>query len=119
MVCSLYLFPGSYTGYVADSLPGGSLYNGVAFKDNNYYGPVPLAAKYEPYWNYGRPNFGVPAPVTNTIHLTPNRHNYRRHMNFLKNIRWEYGGFLPPLRPSVEIDEFGNPIHREDFDSRR
>lgn len=111
------VFAGSY-GYVADSLPGGSLYSGVAFKDNNYYGPAPLA-KYEPYWSYGRTNFLAPAaPVSNTIHLTPNRYNYRRHLNFLKNIRWEYGGFKPPLIPSVEIDEFGNPIHR-DLDSRR
>lgn len=110
---------------MADSLPGGSLYNGVAFKDNHYYGPVPLA-KYEPYWSYGRANFVAPvvapqlpaASVGNTIHLTPNRYNYRRHMNFLKNIRWEYGGFKPPLIPSVEIDEFGNPIHM-DFDTRR
>lgn len=111
------VFLGSY-GYVPDSLPGGSLYNGVAIQDNHYYGPAPVA-KYDPYWSYGRTNYLAPAaPVSNTIHLTPNRYNYRRHMNFLKNIRWEYGGFKPPLIPSVEIDEFGNPIHR-DLDSRR
>lgn len=30
---------------------------------------------------------------------------------FSKDIRWEYGGFKPPLVPSVEIDSFGNPLN--------
>lgn len=37
---------------------------------------------------------------------------YRRNSNFAKNLRWEYG-FKPPLIPSIEIDEHGNPIERE------
>lgn len=39
-------------------------------------------------------------------------HKYRRNSNFAKNLRWEYG-FKPPLIPSIEIDEHGNPIDRE------
>lgn len=31
--------------------------------------------------------------------------------SFWKDIRWEFGGFKPPLIPSVAIDEFGNPLH--------
>lgn len=37
---------------------------------------------------------------------------YRRNINFGKSLRWEYG-FRPPLIPSVEIDEHGNPINKE------
>lgn len=44
-------------------------------------------------------------------HPTPKsvrRHRNARH-NFESNIRMEYG-FMPPLRPSLEIDENGQPI---------
>lgn len=33
--------------------------------------------------------------------------------DFGKNLRWEYG-FLPPMVPSLEIDEYGNPIDKKE-----
>ncbi|KAJ6649340.1 hypothetical protein Bhyg_04574 [Pseudolycoriella hygida] len=54
-----------------------------------------------------------PPPLQHQTHLwlrqTP---KYRRNINFAKSLRWEYG-FRPPLIPSVEIDEHGNPINKE------
>lgn len=45
-------------------------------------------------------------------HLTHHhsRPNYSGGLN-VKELRWEYG-FKPPLIPSTEIDDFGNPIKR-------
>lgn len=37
---------------------------------------------------------------------------FRRQSDYGKNLRIEYG-FKPPMIPSVEIDENGNPINSE------
>lgn len=52
-----------------------------------------------------------PPPIQNSLTNFDSKLNkYSNGLDF-KDIRWEYG-FKPPLIPSVEIDEFGNPIHR-------
>lgn len=56
-----------------------------------------------------------PPPLQLHNHLwSPYRQTpkFRRNINFGKSLRWEYG-FRPPLIPSVEIDEHGNPINKE------
>lgn len=61
------------------------------YKDE-YYGPAPLTTD---FWNLqGGFNSGV---------------KYRRHSDYGKNLRIEYG-FKPPMVPSTEIDENGIPI---------
>lgn len=55
----------------------------------------------------------VPPRVSNTRNnLNHNRIFRNARSNFGKNLKIEYG-FLPPLIPSLEIDEHGNPIHKD------
>ncbi|GAB0086972.1 uncharacterized protein DMENIID0001_012110 [Sergentomyia squamirostris] len=82
-----------HSGSGADSVGHNAYSTGVIFKDD-YYGPLPMKTD---YWSYG-------------AHLP--RFKYRRNLDYLKNIRWEYG-FKPPLVPSPEIDELGNPINKD------
>lgn len=65
------------------------------YKDD-YLGPPPLKNH---FWQYD-----------NT--LSSSNTKLRKTLNFGKSMRWEYG-FKPPMRPSVEIDEHGNPINRQ------
>uniref|UniRef100_A0A182R1D6 Uncharacterized protein n=1 Tax=Anopheles farauti TaxID=69004 RepID=A0A182R1D6_9DIPT len=59
---------------------------------DDYVGPTPLL---EDHW-------AVKSDV-----------KFRRSPNYGKSLRIEYGGFKPPLVPSVEIDEHGVPVHKE------
>ncbi|XP_037051587.1 uncharacterized protein LOC119085314 [Bradysia coprophila] len=68
-------------------------YQSHIYKDD-YLGPPPSLQRYTNIWSYRQ---------------TP---KFRRNINFGKSLRWEYG-FRPPLIPSVEIDEHGNPINKE------
>lgn len=43
-------------------------------------------------------------------HQPAARHNFPGSLN-IKELRWEYG-FKPPLIPSTEIDDFGNPVKK-------
>ncbi|XP_039449726.1 uncharacterized protein LOC120428721 isoform X1 [Culex pipiens pallens] len=65
------------------------------FRDD-YVGPTPLL---EDHW-------AVKSDV-----------KFRRSPAYGKSLRIEYGGFKPPLVPSLEIDENGVPLHKEDNDS--
>lgn len=56
-----------------------------------------------------RDQFFEPSPLHNGFGIYDNK--YKFVDSFAKDIRWEYG-FKPPLVPSVEIDEFGNPLHQ-------
>lgn len=84
---------GYHSGLGADSAAHSSYSTGVIFKDD-YLGPLPLKTD---YWGH-------------TVNVP--RFKYRRNLDYLKNIRWEYG-FKPPLVPSPEIDELGNPINKD------
>lgn len=68
-------------------------YQSHIYKDD-YLGPPPSIQRYTNIWQYRQ---------------TP---KFRRNINFGKSLRWEYG-FRPPLIPSIEIDEHGNPINKE------
>ncbi|XP_029708109.1 titin-like isoform X1 [Aedes albopictus] len=68
----------------AQLLPG-------VYKDD-YVGPTPLL---EDHW-------AVKSDV-----------KFRRSPAYGKSLRIEYGGFKPPLVPSLEIDENGVPLHKE------
>lgn len=85
-----HLFPKhlSYDNQYAGSFD----YQSHIYKDD-YLGPPPLQRQNH-VWSYRQ---------------TP---KFRRNINFGKSLRWEYG-FRPPLVPSVEIDEHGNPINKE------
>lgn len=83
-----HLFP-KHLNY--DNQYAGSFdYHSHIYKDD-YLGPPPSQTN---LWSYRQ---------------TP---KFRRNINFGKSLRWEYG-FRPPLIPSVEIDEHGNPINKE------
>lgn len=85
-----HLFP-KHLNY--DNQYAGSFdYQSHIYKDD-YLGPPPLQRQTH-IWSYRQ---------------TP---KFRRNINFGKSLRWEYG-FRPPLVPSVEIDEHGNPINKE------
>ncbi len=86
-----HLFP-KHLNY--DNQYAGSFdYQSHIYKDD-YLGPPPLHTRYTNIWSYRQ---------------SP---KFRRNINFGKSLRWEYG-FRPPLIPSVEIDEHGNPINKE------
>lgn len=68
-------------------------YQSHIYKDD-YLGPPPSFPRHTNIWSYRQ---------------SP---KFRRNINFGKSLRWEYG-FRPPLIPSVEIDEHGNPINKE------
>lgn len=74
-------------------------YQGHIYKDD-YLGPPPLISHYS---TYGGPSV---ASAGHKFH--------RKSLNFGKSLRWEYG-FKPPMRPSIEIDEHGNPINQESW----
>ncbi|KFB45921.1 hypothetical protein ZHAS_00013884 [Anopheles sinensis] len=59
---------------------------------DDYVGPTPLL---EDHW-------AVKSDV-----------KFRRSPSYGKSLRIEYGGFKPPLVPSVEIDEHGVPLNKE------
>lgn len=85
-----HLFPKHLT---YDNQYAGSFdYQSHIYKDD-YLGPPPLQL-HNHLWSYRQ---------------TP---KFRRNINFGKSLRWEYG-FRPPLIPSIEIDEHGNPINKE------
>lgn len=69
-------------------------YGGGGFQSNQYIGLFP--PKFENYPTQSAPGKSV------------RRHRNARH-NFESSIRMEYG-FMPPLRPSLEIDEHGQPV---------
>lgn len=54
-----------------------------------------------------REHYLGPSPLHNGFGPYNTKLNYIDDI-FAKGIRWEYG-FKPPLVPSLEIDEFGNP----------
>lgn len=77
-------------------------YQGHIYRDD-YLGPPPLISHYSTYGGGGSPS------VVSTGHKF-----HRKSLNFGKSLRWEYG-FKPPMRPSIEIDEHGNPINQESW----
>lgn len=68
----------------------------VVHKDN-YVGPTP---NWDDYW-------------ANNAVSTKDGIKFRRHVENGRSLRIEYGGFLPKMNPSVEIDENGKPIKKE------
>lgn len=88
-----YLPPPSSTKTDCDSETGAS--NRIRSYEDNYIGLLP--------------------PKITNNHLQPLVHKYRSaRSNFNdKNIRLEYG-FKPPMVPSLEIDEQGNPIEKDE-----
>ncbi|XP_053674563.1 uncharacterized protein LOC128724863 [Anopheles nili] len=70
----------------------GYLHNEPIVKDD-YVGPTPLL---EDHW-----------AVKTDVKI-------RRSPGYGKSLHIEYGGFKPPLVPSVEIDEHGIPVHKND-----
>lgn len=55
--------------------------------------------------------FFEPTPIHNGFGFGGYDNKLKFSELFSKGIRWEYGGFKPPLIPSLEIDEFGNPLN--------
>ncbi|XP_044729618.1 uncharacterized protein LOC123292968 [Chrysoperla carnea] len=55
--------------------------------------------------------YGPTPPFNHNV--KPRRNAYLDRKFFGKNLRIEYG-FKPPMVPSLEIDEYGNPIHKDE-----
>lgn len=64
---------------------------------DNYVGPTPLS---DDYWAIN----GV---------STKEGIKYRRNVENGRSLRIEYGGFLPKMSPSIEIDQNGAPLKKE------
>lgn len=103
-----HLFPNSYPH---QTYAGTFDYQTNIYKDD-YLGPPPL----QQYWPFNGGTDLVVASSINEYHRhypqPVNSLSSRQNSNFGKNLRWEYG-FKPPLVPSIEIDEHGNPINRK------
>lgn len=65
---------------------------------DNYVGPTPLS---DDYWAIN----GV---------STKEGIKFRRNVENGRSLRIEYGGFLPKMSPSVEIDQNGMPLKKEE-----
>lgn len=70
----------------------------AAFPRDNYVGPTPLS---EDYWAIN----GV---------STKEGIKFRRNVENGRSLRIEYGGFHPKMSPSVEIDQNGAPLKKEE-----
>lgn len=64
---------------------------------DNYVGPTPLS---DDYW------------AVNSV-STKEGIKFRRNVENGRSFRIEYGGFLPKMEPSMEIDENGKPLKKE------
>jgi hypothetical protein len=63
---------------------------------DNYVGPTPLS---DDYW------------AVNSV-STKEGIKFRRNVENGRSFRIEYGGFLPKMEPSLEIDENGKPLKK-------
>lgn len=70
----------------------------AAVHHDNYVGPTPLS---EDYWAIN----GV---------STKEGIKFRRNVENGRSLRIEYGGFHPKMSPSVEIDQNGTPLKKEE-----
>ncbi|XP_058835494.1 titin-like [Topomyia yanbarensis] len=60
-----------------------------------------------------RDDYVGPTPLLEDHWAVKSDVKFRRSPSYGKSLRIEYGGFKPPLVPSVEIDENGNPLKKE------
>ncbi|XP_050089771.1 uncharacterized protein LOC126573970 [Anopheles aquasalis] len=60
-----------------------------------------------------RDDYVGPTPLLEDHWAVKSDVKFRRSPNYGKSIRIEYGGFKPPLVPSVEIDEHGVPLNKD------
>lgn len=80
------------------------------FKHSNQ--PVyPKLNKYQYNLRYNNEYMGPVPPLMDLVTARRNAQIHRK--NFGRNLRIEYG-FKPPMQPSVETDELGNPLQKED-----
>lgn len=80
------------------------------YNSNSYVGLVPPKIPSFRQLHHNQQQYRQQQPYQ---HQQQQNLGYRNpRSNFDKNLRIEYG-FLPPLIPSLEIDENGNPIERE------
>lgn len=69
-----------------------------AVHHDSYVGPTPLS---DDYWAIN----GV---------STKEGIKFRRNVENGRSLRIEYGGFLPKMSPSIEIDQNGTPLKKEE-----
>ncbi|XP_055535684.1 uncharacterized protein LOC129724639 isoform X2 [Wyeomyia smithii] len=60
-----------------------------------------------------RDDYVGPTPLLEDHWAVKSDVKFRRNAAYGKSLRIEYGGFKPPLVPSVEIDENGVPLNKE------
>lgn len=67
-----------------------------------------------------RDDYVGPTPLTEDIWATGTHDGItvKRHIENGRSLRIESGGFLPPLEPSLPIDEHGNPLKNENVQKK-
>uniref|UniRef100_A0A182TAQ7 Uncharacterized protein n=1 Tax=Anopheles maculatus TaxID=74869 RepID=A0A182TAQ7_9DIPT len=81
---------------------------GIAFNGDAYAGNFGYI-HHEPVV---RDDYVGPTPLLNDHWAAKSDVKFRRSPSYGKSLRIEYGGFKPPLVPSVEIDEHGVPLSK-------
>lgn len=108
-----HLFPIRH--YPQQNYAGSYDYQSNIYRDD-YFGPPPLLQQVYPHHHHTQhqncPPFGVDSALSGSERSETTQKNWKR-LNSGKNMQWEYG-FKPPMVPSIEIDEFGNPISRSE-----
>lgn len=109
-----YLFPNRQ--YPQQNYAGNYDYQSNIYRDD-YFGPPPLLQQQYQHQQHAQqhqncPPFGVDSALSGSERSESTQKNWKR-LNSGKNMQWEYG-FKPPMVPSIEIDEFGNPISRSE-----
>lgn len=105
-----HLFPNRQ--YPQHNYAGSYDYQSNIYRDD-YFGPPPLVQQqYQHQQHQNCPPFGVDSALSGSERSESTQKNWKR-LNSGKNMQWEYG-FKPPMVPSIEIDEFGNPISRSE-----
>lgn len=108
-----HLFPNRQ--YPQQNYAGTYDYQSNIYRDD-YFGPPPLVQQqyqHQPHSQHPNcPPSGVDSAISGSERTESTQRIWKR-LNSGKNMQWEYG-FKPPMVPSIEIDEFGNPISRSE-----
>ncbi|XP_052890154.1 uncharacterized protein LOC128298443 [Anopheles moucheti] len=81
---------------------------GIAFNGDAYAGNF----GYIPHEPIVKDDYVGPTPLLDDHWAVKSDVKFRRSPSYGKSLRIEYGGFKPPLVPSVEIDEHGIPLSK-------
>ncbi|XP_062562262.1 titin-like isoform X2 [Armigeres subalbatus] len=102
----------------------GTPLTGEVFNGKFTYQAAPLPPQPQPHHHYQtstvqllpgvyKDDYVGPTPLLEDHWAVKSDVKFRRSPTYGKSLRIEYGGFKPPLVPSLEIDENGVPLNKE------